>query len=96
MAPARYAGAHDRLRIRPPDAGPGREHEAPARAEWARPDSSGVIELTASGCGTRVRAVAHAKGVPWERVEAHRDLQLSLERLLDHLGARSLRRGAKG
>ena len=70
--------------------------DAPARVEWVRPDSAGVIELTASGWGTRVRAVAHANGVPWERVEAHRDLQRSLERLLDHLGARSLRRGPKG
>jgi hypothetical protein len=66
--------------------------DAPERVEWVRPDSTGVIELMSSGWGTRVRAVAAAKGVPWERVEAHRDLQRSLERLLDHLGARSLRR----
>ena len=42
--------------------------EAPGRLEWSRSDSAGVIELEASGWGTKVRAVAKAKGVPWERV----------------------------
>ena len=67
--------------------------EAPGRLEWARRDSVGVIELEASGWGTRVRAVAKAKGVPWERVNAHRDLERSLGELLDHLGASSLQAG---
>ena len=67
--------------------------EAPGRLEWDRSDSAGVIELEASGWGTRVRAVAKAKGVPWERVHAHRELEHSLGQLLDHLGASSLRRG---
>ena len=66
--------------------------DAPARLEWDRKDSAGVIELEPSGWGTRVRAVAKAKGVPWDRVQAHRDLEHSLNRLLDHLGASSLRR----
>ncbi len=67
--------------------------DAPGRLEWDRSDSTGVIELEASGWGTRVRAVAKGKGVPWERVEAHRDLERSLGKMLDHLGASSLRRG---
>ena len=67
--------------------------EAPARLEWRRSDSTGVIELEPSGWGTKVRAVAKAKGVPWERVNAHRELERSLEDLLDHLGASSLQRG---
>jgi hypothetical protein len=67
--------------------------DAPGRLEWERSDSKGVIELVSSGWGTRVRAVAKAKGVPWERVEAHRDLERSLMQLLDHLGASSLQAG---
>lgn len=67
--------------------------DAPGRLEWARPDSTGVIELESSGWGTRVRAVANAKGVPWERVNSHRELHRALERLLDHLGASSLHAG---
>ena len=67
--------------------------EAPGRLEWRRSDSTGVIELEASGWGTTVRAVAKAKGVPWERVNAHRELERCLESLLDHLGASSLQRG---
>jgi hypothetical protein len=67
--------------------------EAPGRLEWDRSDCAGVIELEASGWGTRVRAVAKAKGVPWERVHAHREVERSLGQLLDHLGASSLQRG---
>ena len=52
-----------------------------------------MIELEASGWGTRVRAVAKAKGVPWERGQANRKLETSLEELLDHLAASSLQRG---
>lgn len=70
-----------------------RSSEAPGRLEWDRSDSTGVIELEASGWGTRVRAMAKAKGVPWERVHAHRELERSLGDLLDHLGASSLQRG---
>ena len=66
--------------------------EAPGRLEWDRPDSAGVIELEASGWGTRVRAQATAKGLPWDRVQANGGLERSLKDLLDHLGASSLRR----
>ena len=53
-----------------------------------------MIELEASGWGTQVRAVAKAKGVPWERVErAPRAASARSQDLLDHLGASSLRRG---
>ena len=67
--------------------------ESPSRLEWKRSDSTGVIELEASGWGTKIRAVAKAKGVPWERVNSHRELERSLEELMDHLGAKSLQRG---
>jgi hypothetical protein len=67
--------------------------ETPSRLEWRRSDSTGVIELEPSGWGTKVRAVAKAKGVPWERVQAHRELERCLQDLLDHLGASSLQRG---
>jgi hypothetical protein len=67
--------------------------EPPGRLEWARSDSTGVIELEASGWGTKVRAVARAKGVPWERVNSHRELEGRLKALLNHLGAKSLQRG---
>ena len=67
--------------------------DAPARVEWAGTDSTGRIDLVASGWGTRVRAVATAKGAPWERGETRRELERSLEGLLDHLGASSLQAG---
>ena len=67
--------------------------DSPTRLEWKRSDSTGTIELEASGWGTKVRAVAKAKGVPWERVNAHRELERCLEDLMDHLGAKSLQRG---
>lgn len=67
--------------------------ESPSRLEWRRSDSTGVIELESSGWGTKVRAVAKAKGVPWERVNSHRELERCLENLMDHLGASSLQRG---
>ena len=67
--------------------------DSPTRLEWKRSDSTGVIELEASGWGTKIRAVAKAKGVPWERMNAHRELERSLEDLMDHLGAKSLQRG---
>ena len=52
-----------------------------------------LIELEPSGWGTKIRAMARAKGVPWERVNANRELERSLVDLLDHLGASSLQRG---
>jgi hypothetical protein len=67
--------------------------EPPGRVEWARSDSAGVIELEASGWGTRVRVVAKAKGVPWERGHAKRDVESALAELLDALGASSLQAG---
>jgi hypothetical protein len=69
-----------------------RAAEPPGRLEWARSDSTGTIELEPSGWGTKVRVVAKAKGVPWERVNIHRELERSLVDLLDHVGASSLRR----
>jgi hypothetical protein len=52
-----------------------------------------VIELEASGWGTRVRVVAKARGVPWDRGQAKRDIESALAELLDALGASSLQAG---
>jgi len=67
--------------------------DPPGRIEWTRPDAAGVIELEASGWGTRVRVVAKARGVPWERGQAKRDIESALAELLDALGASSLQAG---
>jgi hypothetical protein len=70
-----------------------RSAEPPSRLEWTRSDSTGTFELVPSGWGTKVRVSARAKGVPWERVNANRELEGRLKGLLDHLGAKSLQRG---
>ncbi|MGH2978015.1 MAG: hypothetical protein ACRDLQ_00070 [Solirubrobacterales bacterium] len=65
---------------------------APARLEWSRGSAAGVVELVASGWGTRVRAEATVSGLPWDRVNARRDTELALRNLLDHLGSSSLKK----
>jgi hypothetical protein len=66
---------------------------APARLEWSRGDSVGVVELVSSGWGTRVRAEATLSGVPWDRVQARGKVELALQKLLDDLGSSSLKSG---
>jgi hypothetical protein len=51
-----------------------------------------VFELSASGWGTRVRAEASVKGLPWDRVQARHRVEAELRRLLDQLGSGSLKR----
>lgn len=63
---------------------------APARVEWTRGSATGVVELVASGWGTTVRAEADVSGFPWDRVNARREIEQSLRRLLDQLGSTSL------
>jgi hypothetical protein len=65
---------------------------APARLEWSRSDSAGVVELTASGWGTRVRAEATMRGLPWDRVTARQKVEVALRDLLDQLGSGSLKK----
>ena len=69
-----------------------REASAPARLEWSRSDANGVFELTASGWGTRVRAEASVKGLPWDRVNARQRVEVELRELLDQLGSGSLKK----
>ena len=65
---------------------------APARLEWSRKDATGVVELTASGWGTRIRATATMKGLPWDRVQARQRVESELRLLLDKLGSSSLKK----
>ena len=65
---------------------------APARVEWTRGSSAGVVELVASGWGTKVRAEATVGGLPWDRVNARRDIEAALRSLLDQLGSTSLKK----
>jgi hypothetical protein len=69
--------------------------EPPRRLEWNAGDASGVIELEASGWGTRVRALAEpSTPVAWRsRLQGRHALERSLQRLLDDLGAKSLTSG---
>jgi uncharacterized protein YndB with AHSA1/START domain len=65
--------------------------EPPHRLEWDSDVARGVIELEASGWGTKIRAHAETNRLPaWERLRSGYDLQRSLERLLDDLGSTSL------
>jgi hypothetical protein len=59
-----------------------RAADPPCRLEWDSEVASGVIELEASGWGTKVRAVASGDGV-----------EPQLTELLDDLGASSLTSG---
>jgi hypothetical protein len=68
--------------------------DAPRRLEWTGSGTCGVIELEASGWGTKIRAVAEARDFPaWERIQNRYELQRRLTELLDDLGASSLKRG---
>jgi len=70
--------------------------DPPSRIEWNADGVRGVIELEASGWGTRIRAQA-VTGAPsgfWERFKGprdDRDLERELEALLDGLGSSTLK-----
>lgn len=71
--------------------------DPPSRIEWTADGVRGVIELEASGWGTRIRAqaVTATPGGFWERFKAprdDRDLQRELEALLDGLSSSSLKK----
>jgi hypothetical protein len=71
--------------------------DPPSRIEWNADGVRGVIELEASGWGTRIRAqaVVGVAGGFWERFKApreDRDLERDLEALLDGLGSSSLKK----
>jgi hypothetical protein len=71
--------------------------EPPSRIEWSSSGVRGVIELEASGWGTRVRAQAEtgAGGGFWERFRPPPDdrrLERELEALLDGLGTSTLKK----
>jgi hypothetical protein len=71
--------------------------DPPSRIEWTSEGAFGVIELEASGWGTRVRAQVstESSGGFWERFRAPRDggaLERELEALLDGLGESSLKK----
>ena len=70
--------------------------DPPSRIEWKADGVRGVIELEASGWGTRVRALAETAGGGgfWERFKAPPDdgrLERELEALLDGLGSSTLK-----
>jgi hypothetical protein len=74
-----------------------RAMDPPSRIEWSSDGAVGVIELEASGWGTRVRAQAttESAGGFWERFRAPRDrgeLERELEALLDGLGSSTLKK----
>jgi hypothetical protein len=67
----------------------------PSRLEWDGRTGSGVIELEASGWGTKIRAHAEARQPSiWSigRPKSE-ELERCLEKLLDHLGSSSLTSG---
>jgi hypothetical protein len=71
--------------------------DPPTRIEWNADGVRGVIELEASGWGTRIRAqaVIGVAGGFWERFKTpheDRDLERELEALLDGLGESSLKK----
>jgi hypothetical protein len=71
--------------------------DPPTRIEWTGNGANGVIELEASGWGTRVRAHAETSvsGGFWERFKAPPDegrIERELEALLDGLGSSTLRK----
>jgi hypothetical protein len=72
--------------------------DPPSRIEWNAGGVRGVIELEASGWGTRIRAQAETLSAPsgfWERFRApreDRDLERELEALLDGLGSSTLKK----
>jgi hypothetical protein len=71
--------------------------EPPNRIEWTGPDTRGVIELEASGWGTRVLAQVEttSSGGFWERFRSPANdgtLERELEALLDGIGSSSLKK----
>ena len=71
--------------------------DPPSRIEWSSQGTEGVIELEASGWGTRIRARIRtvAGGGFWERFKGPRDegqIERELEALLDGLGSSTLRK----
>ena len=71
--------------------------DPPSRIEWNAHGARGVIELEASGWGTRVRAHAETAdgGGFWDRFKAPPDdsrLEHELEALLDGLGSSTLKK----
>jgi hypothetical protein len=68
-----------------------RAKDPPRRLEWDSDVAQGVIELEASGWGTKIRAEADANRLPaWERMHKRHELERCLKNLLDDLGASSL------
>src|SRR5688572_19084995 len=74
--------------------------EPPHRLEWDSDIARGVIELEASGWGTKIRAHGETSRLPtWRRMrpnsERERSIELegSLKKLLDDLGSSSLTSG---
>jgi hypothetical protein len=71
--------------------------DPPSRIEWNAHGARGVIELEASGWGTRVRAHAETTegGGFWDRFKAPPQdgrLEQELEALLDGLGSSTLKK----
>jgi hypothetical protein len=71
--------------------------DPPSRIEWNAHGARGVIELEASGWGTRVRAQAETTegGGFWDRFKAPPEdgrLEQELEALLDGLGSSTLKK----
>jgi hypothetical protein len=72
--------------------------DPPSRIEWSSHGATGVIELEASGWGTRVRAQAETTtggGGFWDRFKPPAEdgkLERELEALLDGLGTSTLKK----
>jgi hypothetical protein len=74
-----------------------RAMDPPTRIEWTGNGASGVIELEASGWGTRIRAHAETLGSGgfWDRFKPPPDegrIERELEALLDGLGSSTLKK----
>jgi hypothetical protein len=68
--------------------------DPPHRLEWDSDIARGVIELEASGWGTKIRAHAKTDRAPaWDRMRNGYELERSLRQLLDDLGSSSLTSG---
>lgn len=66
----------------------------PHRLEWDSDVARGVIELEASGWGTKVRAQGRPSAPSaWERLREGHELERCLRQLLDDLGSSSLTTG---
>jgi hypothetical protein len=67
--------------------------DPPHRLEWDATGASGVITLESSGWGTTVRVEAEPHRAPaWERLQKRYALERSIRKLLDELGANTLKR----